>query len=254
MKNRSVVRAIEILGLISDAKEGLSLNEIVEKTDIPKTTAYEIILMLMETQMVQSEEGKVRLYKIGLRSFLIGNRYIQNMDLIQMARPYVEEAMIKLNMTVFIAMLDGDQIVYLHKSEPENVPIYTANVSNREDLYCTSLGKAIMSGLSLEEQKELISTMKFRQRTSRTIMDGDSLLKDLVVTRERGYSLDDREILDFVMCIGTPLFDHKKKVVAAISAAGLYSDSRNTAEEGAILIEAARGISTMMGYEGDFYG
>ncbi|MBB6480089.1 IclR family transcriptional regulator [Spirochaeta isovalerica] len=254
MKNRSVVRAIEILGLISESKDGLSLNEIVEKTDIPKTTAYEILLMLMETRMVHSEEGKVRLYKVGLRSFLIGNRYIQNMDLIQVARPIVEETMQKLNMTVFIAMLDGNQIVYLHKSEPEYVPIYTANISNREDAYCTSLGKAILSGLPESEQRELIGTMRFRQRTVRTIMDGDSLLEDLKETRKRGYSIDDREILDFVKCLGVPLFNHKNRVCAAISTAGLYSEERNIEEEAGILVGAAREISRRLGYEGDYYG
>lgn len=254
MKNRSVVRAVEILGLISESKDGLSLNEIVKKTDIPKTTAYEILLMLMETQMVQSEEGKVRLYQVGLRSFLIGNHYVQNMDLIQVARPIVEETMKKLNMTVFIAMLDGNQIVYLHKSEPEYVPIYTANVSNREDAYCTSLGKAILSGMPESEQIALIDTMKFRQRTSRTLMDKSSLLEDLKLTRDRGYSLDDREILDFVMCLGSPLFNHKGKVCAAISLAGLYGDDRNVEEEGAVMIEAAREISRRLGYEGDYYG
>lgn len=254
MKNRSVVRAIDILSLISVSKEGLSLNELVEKTEIPKTTAYEILLMLLDTGMIQVVEGKINLYKIGLKAFVIGNRYIQNMDLIQIARPVVSRTCETLDMTVFIAMLDGNQIVYLHKTEPENVPIYTANVSNREDLYCTSLGKAILSAMPREERRELIESQKFRQRTVRTIMDGKSLEKDLVLTRERGYSLDDREILDFVMCVGAPIFNHKGKVEAGISAAGLYSEQRNAEEEGRILIEAALEISRTLGYTGDYYG
>lgn len=253
MKNRSVVRAVDILSLISESKEGLSLNELVDKTSIPKTTIYEILLMLLETKMLQCEEGRVKTYKIGLKSFIIGNRYIQNMDLIKVARPLVDEAMEKLNMTVFIAMLDGPQIVYLHKSEPENVPIYTANISNREDLYCTSLGKAILSVLPREQQKELIDQQKFRQRTARTIMNSQSLSEELNKTKARGYSLDDREILDFVMCVGAPIFNHKGKVEAGISAAGLYSEERNTDEEGKLLLQTAKEISTRLGYQGDFY-
>ena len=252
MKNRSVVRSIDILSLLSESKDGLSLNEIVDITDVPKTTAYEILLMLLDTEMIQVEEGKTKLYKIGLKAFIIGNRYIQNMDLIHEAKPIVSQASEDLNMTVFIAMLDGNQIIYLHKKEPDNVPIYTANVSNREDAYCTSLGKAILSAMPGSKQDELIKTMKFRARTSRTIMNAKDLKADLKLTKERGYSLDDREILDFVLCLGAPIFDHKGHVLAGISTAGLYSEERNTEVEGQILKDAAAAISRRLGYTGDF--
>jgi len=256
MNNRSVVRSIEILSLISQSKSGLSLNEIVEATGIPKTTAYEILLMLQETEMVQALEGKIRRYQVGLKAFLIGNRYIRNMDLIQEAKPFADRASERLDMTVFIAMLEGNQIVYLYKREPEKVPIYTANVGNREDVYCTSLGKAILSALPKTDLKPLLKTLQFRQRTPRTIMKVETLMADLALTRRRGYSLDNREILDFVMCVGAPIFDHTGYVAGGISAAGLYSDARNTDAEGKILNETAHAISRRLGYtgKGDFHG
>ena len=248
MKNRSVVRSMEILSLISESREGLSLNDILEKTLIPRTTAYEILLMLMESEMIQCDHGKTKRYQVGLKAFVIGNKYIQNMDLIQEAKPIVNRASEDLNMTVFIAMLDGNQIIYLYKQEPKNVPIYTASISNREDAYCTSLGKAILSQLPDSELDPLIKTMKFRQRTTRTIMNKRDLKKDLKLSKERGYSLDNREILDFVMCLGAPIFDHRGKVVAGISTAGLYSEERDHVAEGQILTNAAKAISHRLGY------
>jgi DNA-binding IclR family transcriptional regulator len=252
MKSRSVIRSIEILNLISESKDGLSLNEVLDKTSIPKTTAYEILLMLMESGMIQSDKGKTIRYQIGLKAYVIGSRYIENLELVQEAKPIVNQVSEDLNMTTFIAMLDGNQIIYLYKKEPEFVPIYTANVSNREDAYCTSLGKAILSALPEEEINPLIQTMKFRQRTSRTIIDSRELKKDLEKTRERGFSLDDREIQDFVLCIGVPVFNYKGHVVAGISIAGLYSEERDIYREGQILIEAAQSISRRLGYTGDF--
>lgn len=248
MKARSVVRSIEILSLISQSKEGLSLNEIIERTSIPKTTAYEILLMLLDSEMIQSDHGKTKRYQIGLKAFVIGNRYIENLDLIQEARSIVERTCADLGMTIFIAMLDGNQIIYLYKQEPEYVPIPTANISNRDDAYCTSLGKAILSELPESELNPLIKSMKFRQRTRRTLMDGKALKEDLKLTKERGYSLDDREILDFVMCLGAPVFDHKGKVLAGISAAGLYSESRDPEIEGKKLRAAADAVSRRLGY------
>lgn len=248
MQKKSVVRSIEILSLISESKDGLSLNEIVDKTSIPKTTVYEILLMLMETEMIQAVEGKSKLYQIGLKAFVIGNMYLENMDLVTESKPFVKQVSKDLNATVFIAVLNGDQIIYLYKCEPEDVPIHTANVANREDAYCTSLGKAILAFMPLFDRKPLIEQMKYRQRTSRTIMNSKDLSKELDITKERGYSIDDREILDFVLCLGAPIFNHKGRVVAAISTAGLYSEERDTASEGAALMEAANNISSRLGY------
>lgn len=250
MKTRSVVRSIEILSLISESREGLSLNEIIDQTLIPRTTAYEILLMLMEGEMIHCDHGKTKRYQVGLKAFVIGNRYIQNMDLVQEAKPIVDQVSADLDLTIFIAMLDGNQIIYLYKHEPKNVPIYTASISNREDVYCTSLGKAILSELPESELIPLLKTIRFRQRTGRTIMNIGDLKRDLKLTKERGYSLDNREILDFVMCLGVPIFDHKGKVAAGISTAGLYSEERDLDAEGQVLINAAKAISRRLGYVG----
>lgn len=248
-KNRSVVRSVDILSLISRSKNGISLNEVVERTEIPKTTAYEIIQMLLETEMIQAVEGNARRYQIGLKAFIIGNRYIQNTDLIQEAKTVVDQLSKSLDKTVFIASLDGDQIVYLHKQEPDNVPIYTANVSNREDVYCTSLGKAILSAMPEHEQDAIISRLQFRARTSRTILNSQDLKRDLRRSQQRGYAVDDREILDFVLCLGSPIFDSSGLPVAGISVAGLYSDERDTAHEGQLIRTAALDISRRLGFD-----
>jgi DNA-binding IclR family transcriptional regulator len=249
MNTRSVVRSVDILALISESRVGLSLNQLVEKTEIPKTTVYEILLMLLQSEMIQVVEGKVKLYQIGLRAFTIGNRYIQNMDLISEARPIINQTSTELNITVFLAMLDGNQIIYLYKQEPDDVPISTANISNRDDAYCTSLGKAILSAFPEDKVDAIIKTMKFRRRTSRTIMSPSELKADLDVIRKRGYALDDREIIDFVLCVGAPVFDHSGRVIAGISTAGIYSEERHVEEEGQILMQRAKDISRRLGYQ-----
>ncbi|MBN2617310.1 MAG: IclR family transcriptional regulator [Spirochaetales bacterium] len=248
MQKKSVVRSIEILNLISNSRDGLSLNEIVEKTEYPKTTVYEILLMLLSTDMLQLIEGKTNRYKIGLKAFVIGNSYIKDMDLVNEAKSIVNDLCIDLDMTIFIATLEENQIIYLYKKEPENVPIYTANVANREDAYCTSLGKAILAHLPGFEQDRIIDTMKFRQRTKQTIMNKKDLLVELNKIYKQGYSVDNREILDFVLCLGAPIFNHKGKCIAAISCAGLYGSHRNIELEGEKMVLAAMAISKKLGY------
>ena len=249
MNTRSVVRAIDILTLLSESRQGLCLNEIVEMTAIPKTTAYEIVQMLLEKSMIQTVEGRQRRYQVGVQAFVIGNRFLQNMDFVTNARPIIDEVSSLLGMTVFLAMLDGNQIIYLYKKEPELVPIHTASIGNRGDVYCTSLGKAILSRLPEDQLSPLLDSLEYRRRTTRTIMNREALLADLDLSRQRGYALDDREVLDFVFCVGAPVFDHAGRAVAGISAAGLYSEDRNALKEGDILIQAGLRLSSLMGFD-----
>lgn len=249
VKQRSVIRAIDILTLLSESLNGLSLNEIVEALDIPKTTVYEILLMLQEKSMVQVEESRVRRYQLGVHSFVIGNRFIRNLELVHTAAPVVDECSERLGLTIFLAMLDSSEIIYIYKKEPENVLIHTASVGNRGEAHSSALGKAILSQLSEHELAPILEKVVFRKRTSRTHLDLESLREDLIQCRKRAYALDDREVQDFVFCVGAAVFDHKGKAVAGISAAGLYSEDRNPEEEGAILKEAAMKLSLKLGYD-----
>jgi DNA-binding IclR family transcriptional regulator len=171
------------------------------------------------------------------------------MDFVSRARPIIDETSTLLNMTVFLALLDGNQIIYLYKKEPQNVPIHTASIGNRGDVYCTALGKAILSQLPENQISPLLDSLEFRRRTKRTIMNKEDLIIDLEAIRQRGYSLDNREVLDFVFCVGAPVFDHSGSAVAGISAAGLYSDHRDVNKEGEILMDAGLRLSRLLGFD-----
>lgn len=237
------------MNLISESLNGLSLNEIVDVLDIPKTTAYEILLMLQEKSMVQVEESRIKRYQLGVQAFVIGNRFIRNLELVHTAAPVVDDCCERLGLTIFLAILDDYEIIYIYKKEPENVVIHTESVGNRADVYCTSLGKAILSQLPEHEAESILEKLEFRKRTSRTHLNKESLRQDLIQCRKRGYALDDREVMDFVFCVGVPVFDHKGRAVAGISAAGLYSGERNHDAEGAVLKEAALKLSRRLGYD-----
>ena len=50
--NRTTQRTVEILKLVSKNPEGITLDEICGKLDLPKTSAYDIVTTLSEMGMV----------------------------------------------------------------------------------------------------------------------------------------------------------------------------------------------------------
>jgi DNA-binding IclR family transcriptional regulator len=80
-----------------------------------------------------------------------------------------------------------------------------------------------------------------------------ALKRDLLETRERGYSLNHGENEEDACCVGTPIFDHDGHVLAAISLSApgrrLYRALENGAS--AAVMQTAARISLHLGYQAD---
>lgn len=200
---------------------------------------YEILCMLESAAMLQRIEGPVTKWAVGLRAFRIGRRYVANMDLVRESATYLESIRDEFGMTSFLAIREDNQVVFLDKREPPEVTIHTADVTDRQDVYCTALGKASLAWLPMDVQSSILSSLQFHARTRRTIVSAEKLKTELRKTRRRGYAIDNREVLDFVQCVAAPVFNHDNAVIAAISIAGPADRHRKLGAEG----QGLRGIT-----------
>lgn len=252
--NRTALRAVEILGVLSDNPDGLTLKEIVSALGIPKTSAYDILKALAYKQMVDEiNDGAIR-FKIGLRTFQIGNAYLKNADFINIAKIHVKRLAEKLNKTAFIAVLEKSDVTYLYKYEPQKAITTISNIGTKNPAHCTSLGKAILSALPMEELKEALTHLAYEKRTKYTIINEELLIDDLKTARNRGFAVDNREIENHILCIGAPIFNQEGKVIAGVSSSGIYSDELDYIKEGREVKKAGKDISQNLGYTGGYYG
>ncbi len=248
--NRTVKRSIDIIEFVAKTENGATLKDIIEGLKLPKTSAYDIIRELVSTGMLAEKRGEVNKYRIGLKAFQIGNEYLNETDLITMAKPVVKVMAEKTNKTAFIAVMSEGYVTYIYKYEPKTSIITTSNIGTKNPIHCTSLGKAMLSGMSREEQLRELAHAEFTKFTDHTIMDQAQLLKDVDEAAKRGYAIDNREIEEHTMCIGSPIFNHEGRVIAGLSVSGFYSKERDIELEGSLIREAALEISGLLGYGG----
>ena len=156
--NRTTLRTVDILKMVSKKPDGITLDEICEKLELPKTSAYDIITTLAHTGMVHVVKGQKQRYTIGLTAYRVGINYTNNLDFIGTIDPVLKAFAKEVGKTVFFGVRSDDSIVYICKFEPENPIITTATVGTKNPLYCTSLGKAIMANMEQEERAILISS------------------------------------------------------------------------------------------------
>lgn len=249
--NRTVFRAVEILELLTKNMDGLSTSEIADIMKIPKTSVFDIIQTLLFMQVLELKDEKFKKYKIGVKAFEIGNKYTKDIEVLNVADQYLKDLSHKLNKTVFIAVENNLEVVYLKKYEPEKAIITTAGIGSKNPMYCTSLGKAMLSAYSDDILKEKVSKLNLVRYTENTLTSKEKLLQNLEEVRRRGYSIDNRELEDHMFCMGAPLRNYENDVVGAISITGLYREDEVIDNQGELVKETALKISRKLGFSGD---
>ena len=243
--NRSVKRSIDILTIISQSNDGLTLADIQKKLEIPKSSAFDLVHTLLATNMIMPSNNDEKKYVIGINSFLIGASY--ESDLIKIAKKHLKSLAEDLGKTVFLGIEKDGEVVYLDKAEPKSAIFTIATLGSTNPIHCTSLGKAIVAEYSLEKVEAILNEKGMNAFTKHTITDKERYFEELASVKINGYSVDDRELEEQMLCIGSPIFDSKNKVIAAISASGIFTGHDSVPEQGKKVREAALEISRALG-------
>ncbi|MCC8162426.1 MAG: IclR family transcriptional regulator [Lachnospiraceae bacterium] len=249
--NRTVQRAIDFLVYIAAHPGGVSMDELCEYFSIPRTSAYVILVTLVQSGMLEVISGNRQLYRTGILAYQIGMSYPDASDELKLIGSSLHELAVKSDRTAFFGKLSGDKVLYLLKEVPENPIITTATVGSTAPLYCTSLGKTLLTYLPEEETAGLLNQMEFLPRTERTIHSQEQLLAELSLTRSRGYAMDFREYEDHMVCVSAPIYRRDGSLAGAVSISGFYRPEDDYETYGRLIRQEAAEISRLLGYRKD---
>lgn len=246
--NRTVERTFNILQLIADRKRGITLQEIANEMEMAKSSVFVIVQSLLELNYISTLRDNDKKYCLGIETFSLGMKYVDEMSLIKECSVHLQPIAEKYDKTAFVAVLNGTKIVYIYKYVGQNARLASCAIGTRKEAYATSLGKAILAFLPQKEQSEILDQIQFKPLTEFTITSKEVLLEELRKTKERGYSVDLRELEDITSCCGAPVFDYTGKVIAAVSLSDIYNESLDDEQVARELKEVAMQISKGLGY------
>lgn len=246
--NRTVERTFMILQLIADRKRGITLQEITNEMGMAKSSVFVIVQSLLELNYITTLRDNDKKYCLGIETFSLGMKYVDDMSLIKECTINLQPIAEKYNKTAFVAVLNGTKIVYVYKYVARNAKLASCAIGTRKDAHATSLGKAILAFLPKDEQSVILDKIDFKPLTNYTITSKEQLMEELRRTKERGYSLDQRELEDITSCCGAPVFDYTGRVVAAVSLSDIYDEAIDDERVAQELKEVALHISKNLGY------
>ncbi len=250
MSVRSVHRALKIIELIAE-KKSLTLPEITQALNLPKSSAYEILSTLCKEEFICRDKNNE--YSLGIRLIELGNKAQLNLEIRRIATPILRQLNEELDETVHLTVLDNDEILYVECFESTKRLRTYSVIGIRAPLHCTAVGKAILAMQEEDEIKRIIKTRGLPKFTKNTITDEKKLLAELKETKKRGYSIDNMEHEEGVRCVGAPIFDMTGKVYASISISGPSQriNTETIPSIGKLVMEKANKISKLLGYKGE---
>lgn len=245
---RVLDRALDIIEQLATSERGLSISELSQYTGLPKSTIHRILTTFADRHYI-SKDSETSIYSLGHKFVEIASLYLNKIVLKTEAVPIMHRLAVRFKAISYLGILENNEVMYLERIEPLNsLRLYT-QIGKREPLYCTALGKVLLSGLPQDDFLRLANTLNFVPHTPQTIVTVEALYEEVKQVRLNGYAFDKGEHEEGNMCIAVPIYDYTRRILAAVSVSAnnllnLYDHD--------LLIETMKSasieLSRLMGY------
>lgn len=211
---QSIERAFDILEHMADAGGEVTLTELVRRTGLPMPTIHRLMRTLVDRGYIRQQPS--RRYALAPRLIRLGDSASRLLGI--WVGPHLSDLVDALGETANMALLDGDQVLYVAQAPSRHSMRSFTEVGRRVLPHCTGVGKALLAQLSPTEAQEIVVRNGMPAKTPHTLTDPAALLRELAQVRSRGYALDNGEQEVGVQCIAVPV--HDAPALTAISISG----------------------------------
>ena len=251
--NRSLERALRILNAFNNERPALSLAQLSETLILPRATVLRLCSTLLNFGFLR-QDPQSKQYSLGLRLLELASGVSDSFSLRKIASTYLSILESKIGKTIFLGILDNDEVLYIDKRDDLRSPInFTSKIGSRRPPYWGMMGSILMAYLPDSEIKRILQRSPLTVATRKSITRKEEFLKWLGQIRKQGFVIDVEMALDGITGVAAPIFDHTGKAIAGVGV-GFISSSVSAKELKGIVKEVTKTaltISKEMGYSGE---
>lgn len=196
----AVTRAAVILDLLAE-NGGLPAgpSELARRLGLPKSSIANICAALADAGLARRVGTG---FALGRKLAELGGAYLAAVDQVQEFYDACHELEVGSDETIQLAVLDGIEMTYLARHDGRQPVRLTSQIGRRLPASVTATGKAALASLDRDEVARRFEGVELPTLTRRSLSTIDALFADLEVVRQRGYSMDDEETIEGVVCFG----------------------------------------------------
>lgn len=182
----AVERVIAIFEAFQLSQRPLSLTDLAEAVDIPKSTCHAIVATLTARGYLYSLTRPRSLYPTK-RLYDVARDILEKDPFIERTTPVLERLRDTARETVILGKRQGDSVVYLQVVESAHSIRYSAKPGDIKPLHSSSIGKALLGSLKEPELRAWVEGRPLAAVTGATITDPEALVSDILQSRRAGY-------------------------------------------------------------------
>lgn len=207
-------RGLRLLQRFGTNAGPMTLSDLARAAELPRATARRMLFTLERGGFV-SGDGK--LFSLTPHVLTLAASYLRSNQLVTVLQPVLDRVAIAANEISSLAVLDGDDVVFVARSSPARMFAGGLEIGYRLPAFCTSVGRAMLGQLGDADCLARLKTMKREALTLETVTDPKTLLARIAADRAQGYSLVDREAEPHFRSISVPVRRYDDVIVAAIN-------------------------------------
>jgi len=211
-------RALTLLELLSQSRHGLTLPELSERANLPRSSVHYLLVTLERRGYLHRNQRTSR-YRFGQQVLALANGAAPALEMQQLAGPYLRRLAAQTGLTAHMAVLERDAAVVIAKHEAPQSSRVPTWVGRRINLHSTSLGKALIAFLPPAELEELLAAHPLARHNQNTMTSRVRLRDELTRVAEQGHAVDNEEEELGLRCVGAAVWG-PTGVVASVSVSG----------------------------------
>jgi DNA-binding IclR family transcriptional regulator len=216
---QSLERAFAIMEEVARDRDGIALAEISRRVGLHNSTAFHLLKTMVSLGYVrQIKDGKR--YRIGRPLFVLAASALDEIEMVSLATPVLEELSRETGESGHFAVRMGDTVVVIARTSGPGAFQLTDRVGVVRPAHCTALGKVILADLTPEQLDRFLARADLAPSTPKSITDVELLRREIDEVRRGGIAFDDGEFNPEVRCVAVPVRDFAGNVAGALGISG----------------------------------
>jgi IclR family transcriptional regulator, pca regulon regulatory protein len=214
----SLARGLIVIQAFTQQSPQMTISQLSVKTGLSRAAVRRCLYTLTKLGFAGAEDGSR--YSLRPRMLTLSHTYTTSNTLSTAAQPILERMSAALRESFSVATLDGEDIVYIARTQVNRVMAVDLHIGSRLPAYCTSMGRILLAYLPTEQLEQYLAKVDLIPHTTRTITSVEKLRLALRNVRRNGYALCDQEYEVGLRSLAVPVFASSGRVVATLNLSG----------------------------------
>ncbi|HTD97279.1 MAG TPA: IclR family transcriptional regulator C-terminal domain-containing protein [Edaphobacter sp.] len=214
----SLARGLIVIQAFTQQSPQMTISQLSIKTGLSRAAVRRCLYTLTKLGFAGAEDGSR--YSLRPRMLTLSHTYTTSNTLAAAAQPILERMSAALRESFSVATLDGEDIVYIARTQVNRVMAVDLHIGSRLPAYCTSMGRVLLAYLPAEQLEHYLAKVVLIPHTTRTVNSLEKFRLILRNVRRNGYALVDQEYEVGLRSLAVPVHAASGRVVATVNLSG----------------------------------